>query len=404
MGVMRRVLAGAVSLAAMSTGLAIADPIVDRQYAIELYEGVAIGDSTLTGMGGAGAANVNGSAGALINAAAPAIRRSTDNDSWSWDYHLDFLTGKYSSDYDNNGQAAAADEGGASLLTAGLALRFGKWSFAVTGTGQTAPVNESMPQLVAEALRVKLVVARWIPKWDLAIGAGIQTVTFQLRPQGTAGEGASENVFSLTGGGLIAGATWMPRQQDYRVAVALESRIIGNEVVSTCDPMACDPDPDDGIAQSFILPDEVESPGRTIVGMAYRFAATPWNQQVKPKFRDERSVTVAADLVLAGSSTNGHGIEAFAMQQLQRSGSHVTISPRAGVEFEALPGRLRLRSGAYWEPQRFEGVSGRVHGTFGLELRALEFNAWGLRRGKLGTTFDVARSYRNIGLSVGFWH
>jgi hypothetical protein len=168
--------------------------------------------------------------------------------------------------------------------------------------------------------------------------------------------------------------------------------------------MACDPDPNDGVAQSFILPNTVESPGRTIVGFAYRFAETPWNQQVKTKFRDERSLTVAVDLVMAGSSTNGHGIEAFAMQQLQRSGAHITISPRAGVESEVLPGRLRLRTGTYWEPQRFDGVKGRVHGTFGVELRALEFRAWGLRRGKLGATFDIAREYRNIGLSAGFWH
>jgi hypothetical protein len=140
------------------------------------------------------------------------------------------------------------------------------------------------------------------------------------------------------------------------------------------------------------------------VGFAYRFAATPWNQQVKPKFRDERALTVAVDFVLTGSSTNGHGIEAFSRQQLQRSGSHVTLSPRAGVEAEVLPGRLRLRTGAYWEPQRFAGVSGRAHGTFGAELRALEFHAWGVRRGKLGATFDVARRYRNIGLSIGFWH
>lgn len=383
-------------------GTASAQPITSRDYAIELYEGVAIGDSTMTGMGGAGAANIGGSAGVLLNASAAAVRRTTDNDSWSWDYHLDFLTGKYSSDYDNNGQATPPGlEGGASLVTGGLALRRGKWSFAITATGQSAPVDNSMPELNASAARVKLAVARWIPKYDLAVGAGIQTVIFSLAPVRDA---AAEDVFSLTGGGLIAGATWLPRMQSFRVALALESRIIGSEVVATCDPMACDPDPDDGIPQAFILPENVESPGRTIVGFAYRFAATPWNQQVKPKFRDERALTVAVDFVLTGSSTNGHGIEAFSRQQLQRSGSHVTLSPRAGVEAEVLPGRLRLRTGAYWEPQRFAGVSGRAHGTFGAELRALEFHAWGVRRGKLGATFDVARRYRNIGLSIGFWH
>jgi hypothetical protein len=74
------------------------------------------------------------------------------------------------------------------------------------------------------------------------------------------------------------------------------------------------------------------------------------------------------------------------------------------VDVEAIPGRLRLRTGSYWEPERFAGVGGRIHGTFGFEVRALEFHAWGLRRGKLGATFDGARRYRNLGLSIGFWH
>ncbi len=396
---MGRVERCALAVVAMISSTASADPIVDREYAIELYEGVAIGDSALTGMGGAGAARVNGSAGALINAAAPAIRRVTDNDSWSWDYHLDFLTGRFSTDYDNNGQVASAAEG-SQLVTAGLALRFGKWAGAFTATVQSSPIDGSeMPRLIASTVRSKLVFARWIERADLSIGAGLQTVAFQL------GAENEQPLFDLTGAGLVVGATWLPRGENYRAAVALESRIISSQVGSgTCDPNMCSADPGDPNSTVYILPNEVESPGRTIVGMAYRWAESPWNQQVKTKFQDEFSVTVTGDLVLAGSSLRGHGVEAFAMQQLQRSGSHVTASPRAGVEVEAIPGRLRLRGGSYWEPERFEGVRGRIHGTFGLELRALEFRMWGLRRGKLGATFDIARRYRNIGASIGFWH
>jgi len=393
-----RAIAATVLVLLIARGAA-ADPIVDRNYAIELYEGVAIGDSALTGMGGAGAANVLGSAGALINASAPAVRRTTDNDSWSWDYHLDFLSGQFSSDYDNNG-VVAPQTGGAQLVTGGLSLRFGKWSGAITSTAQSAPVDGSAnPALDAQVLRFKFVIARFFERADLALGVGIQSVSFQLLDIDDA-----TTLFSLTGAGLEAGATWLPRGESYRVGVAVESRIIGSQVASsTCDPMACNPT-DDPMAMTYILPGEVESPGRTIVGFAYRWAATEWNQQVETKYRDEVSVTGVADIVIAGSSANGYGIEAFAMQQLQRSGARVTVSPRAGVEVEALPSRLRLRTGTYWEPARFDGVAGRIHGTFGLELRALEFHLWGLRRGKLGATFDIARRYRNIGLSIGFWH
>ena len=51
-----------------------------------------------------------------------------------------------------------------------------------------------------------------------------------------------------------------------------------------------------------------------------------------------------------------------------------------GASFEALPGRLRVRGGGYWEPGRFEGVGGRGHATFGLDLRVLEFRLFGVRQ------------------------
>ena len=367
-----------------------ADPIVDRDYAIELYEGVAIGDSSQTGTGGAGAARIVGSAGALLNPSAPAVRKTTDNDRWSWDYHLDFLTGRYSSDYDNNGVPAVEDSG-ASLVTAGLALRFGDWAGAFTVTAQTAPVDGATPALDAGAVRGKLVFARYLQRADLSIGVGLQTVSFQLKPtRGT------EPLFNITGAGLVAGATWLPRNESFRVGLALESKIVSGKVeAETCDPMNC---------QGFILPDSIESPARSIIGMAYRWAPTAWNQQVKPKYRDEHSVTFEADLVVTGTSANGNGIEGFAMQELQPSGRTITVSPRGGAEVEAIPGRLRVRAGSYWEPARFDNVSGRIHGTFGFEVRALEFRLWGLRRGRLGATLDIAARYRNLGLSVGFWH
>jgi hypothetical protein len=45
-----------------------------------------------------------------------------DLSSWSWGYHLDALTSKFSSDYDNNGVVAANDSG-ASLVTSGFMVR-----------------------------------------------------------------------------------------------------------------------------------------------------------------------------------------------------------------------------------------------------------------------------------------
>lgn len=115
-------------------------------------------------------------------------------------------------------------------------------------------------------------------------------------------------------------------------------------------------------------------------------------------------MTVASDIVITGSVPHGYGLEAFGEHELQRSGKNVSYSLRGGVEYEWLPGRLRLRGGSYWEPGRFDGVSGRLHGTFGIEVRAFEANVWGRRRGRVTLTGDIAERYRNLGVSIGFWH
>lgn len=363
-------------------------PIVDRDYAIDFYEGVAIGNTAWVGMGGAGAALIVGTAGTLINPSAPAVRPTTDTDRWSWDYHVDYLTGQYSSDYDNNG-ILVEEGGGAQLVTAGLGGRYGDWAAAITFSGQTAPVASTMFELDAEALRIRFVLARYLPARDLAVGIGFQNVSFQISPRGR------DPLFEINGTGLIAGATYVPRMRNVRIAGAIESQILGGEVTSTCDPENC---------FGYILPRTVASPARLITGVAYRFAPTAWNQLVGGTFRDERSLTLTADVLVAGTSPDAYGIEAFAMQQLQRSGAHVAVSVRGGAEWESMPGRLRLRGGSYWEPARFEGTGGRLHVTFGAELRVFEFHLLGRRRGRISFTGDVAERYRNVAVSVGFWH
>jgi hypothetical protein len=379
-----------VALAGPLAHVARADtlPITDRNYAIDLYDGVAIGNTAIVGMGGAGAALINGTAGALINPSAIAVRQTTDLDAWNWDYHLDWLTGKYSSDYDNNG-IAAGEHSGASLVTFGLALRLHDWSVAATYLTQAAPVPGSAPALSASTTRVRIILGRYNADYDLAIGVGLQGGYFDLAEGDT-------TLFEVRGTGLILGATWMPRQDNLRVGGALDLAITGGEVnTSTCDPMSC---------RGYILPSEVEAPSRIVGGVAYRIGPTAWNQPINNVFRDEQAVTLAADVVLTGPTGNGYGLEAFGMQQLQRSGRSLALSLRGGAEYEWLPGRLRLRGGTYWEPSRFDGVGGRLHATLGAELAVWEFHLLGLRRLCLGFTGDVAPRYRNVGASLGFWH
>jgi hypothetical protein len=381
-------------------------PITDSNYSIELYDGVAIGSTAVVGMGGATVALAIGTAGTLFNPSAPAVRPTTDTDTWSWDYHLDYLNGSLSTDYDNNGlplpDAASAGESGTSVFTLGFGLRFGDWAGAVTGTQQFVPVADAMytlpdgrmVPLQAQVLRLQLAFARWFRSIDTAIGVSTQIAQFALTPTDCSGEGC-DTLFTVDGAGLELGATWAPRQQSFRIGAALASPIAGGNV-SGCDPMDC---------VGWILPQKIVSPWRLAVGGAYRFADSDWNQLVGGYFRDEKSLTLAADLIISGSSENAFGLEAFGQHELQRSGRHPTLGVRGGAEYEWIPGRLRVRGGSYWEPGRFVGVGGRLHGTFGIEVRVFQFWFWGTqRRGRISLTTDFAERYRNGGLSIGFWH
>lgn len=373
-------------------------PIRDTNYSIEIYDGAAIGNTAVVGMGGATLALAIGTSGTLFNPSAPAVKPTTDTDTWSWDYHLDYLYGSLSTDYDNNG--FTSDNGGTSVLTFGGGIRIGEWAGALTFLILDAPVaaetmlpDNRIVGLTASTIRAQLALARWVRRLDTAIGVSLTSTSFDFSPDCT-GAGC-ERLFGVNGAGLELGATWAPRQRSFRIGAALSSPIAGGNIAG-CDPADC---------AGWVLPESIVSPVRLATGVAYRFSDSHWNQLVGGHFRDERSVTVAADVIVTGPSADAYGLESFGNHRLQRAGRHTSVSVRSGVEYEWLPGRLRVRGGTYWEPGRFVGVPGRLHLTFGLELRVFQFWFWDkLRRGRISLTSDVAERYRNGGLSIGFWH
>jgi hypothetical protein len=391
-----------VLVAAICVGSPVAaapptSPITDSSYSIELYDGVAIGNAAVVGMGGATVALAIGTAGTLFNPSAPAVKPTTDTDTWSWDYHVDYLVGSLSTDYDNNG--FTSENGGTSVLTMGAGIRIGEWGAALTLTTLDAPVAaETMlgsrtVGLAAQTIRGQLAIARWIPRLDTAIGVSFTSGSFAFGPD--CAEAECGDLFDISGTGLELGATWAPRRQSIRLGAALSGPIAGGELAG-CDPADC---------VGWTLPESVVSPVRLATGVAYRWSESDWNQLVGGHFRDEPSLTVAGDVVITGPSENAYGLESFGNHVLQRSGRHTTVSLRGGAEYEWLPGRLRVRAGSYWEPGRFVGVPGRLHATFGIEVRVLQFMFWDKpRRGRITLTSDIAESYRNGGLAIGFWH
>src|SRR5256885_966419 len=209
-------------------------PVTSRNYAIDLYDGNALGNSATVAMGGAAAANAIGSSGTLINVSAPAVRPTTDVDPWSWDYHLDYLNAQVSSDYTNSGLPQSSTFTGSSSFTGGLSLRVRDWAGAFTGYQQSVQVGTvatsagSGTPLDAQTLRLKFAVAKWEPRIDTALGLALDVAQFQLKPNCSMSDCGS--LFTISGGGLEAGAQWIPRLESFRVGAGIATPIQGGNV------------------------------------------------------------------------------------------------------------------------------------------------------------------------------
>jgi hypothetical protein len=377
------------------------EPITDRDYSLDLYTGSIVGSVRMIGMGGASVGFAEGSVGTISNAAAAAVRRTTKSGTWAWDFHLDGQSAAFASDFDNNG-LEDTDDFSSAIATAGLIIQYREWGFGVVATTQRTRIVEddgddaTMDRVLEpNAIVGKLVVARAFKDQEHTLGGGLRFGSLAFtRPDGAVGD---VRMFSVTNPGLEAGYMWRPPETSFRAGGSLAMPISGGTVaVDTCDPMNC---------EGYILPERVEVPWSMAGGVAYRLAATPWNKKVDTKYRDELSLLVAGDLVMTGWVPDGHGVKAFARHRLQRSGLDLALSPRMGAEAELIPGWLRLRAGTYWEPPRFRGVDGRLHGTAGMDVRLFGFTIFEREyRLRISLTADRAARYGNAGISLGFWH
>jgi hypothetical protein len=390
----RRLLLAAALLRPASAGADELPPITDRDYALDLYQGAALGSVRIVGMGGANVALADGAAGIPGNPAAPAIRPATSNRKWDWDWNVDWLNPELGSDYDNNGQVATGVDR-TSLFTGGLVGRYRSWAIGLSGGEQRFIVDDEGGRVDALTLVAKGAVAHTFASAGITGGFGVRTGNFSLGQ--VEGNVRTNALFAITGTGFEAGAVWHPSGRDLRVGASLSLPITGAKIqAESCDPMDC---------HGYILPERVVVPWQAAAGVAWRFAATPWNQTVAGRWRDERSLLLAADVVVTGRAPDGYGLEAFVDRTLQPSGRALSVSVRGGAEWESRPGWVRVRAGSYWEPGRFDGVSGRVHVTGGFDLRFWSFCFWSERyRARLSMTGDIAERYGNVGLSVGLWH
>ena len=393
--------------------------ITSRDYTLDLHQGAVLGSGQTVGMGGTAVATGVGSAGSLFNPAAVAVRPDNSPAQFDWDWHFDYLSSAVGTDFDNNGINQSEEYGlfDGPLITAGFVGQYFEWGLGATLIYYKHPIERTADvSLLPQTLIGRLSLARTFLADQLTVGLAIRAGQFSMLriAPGPGGFDTSTDLFSIGGAALEAGGLWRPRDRNVRVGATGSLPVKSDQVdVAECDPEDC---------EGYVLPERAALPWQVSVGAAWRRAPTAWNRKVAAerrtngtpsvtKWRDEKYLLLAADLVVTGHVPGGYGIEAFAAsEQLQPSGRRVGISPRVGAEYEWVPGRFRIRGGTYWEPSRFrdpEGrdIAGRLHITLGLDLRVWSFCFWNDRyRVRLSLTSDGAREYGNGGLSIGFWH
>jgi hypothetical protein len=107
---------------------------------------------------------------------------------------------------------------------------------------------------------------------------------------------------------------------------------------------------------------------------------TAW-REIRARVRTEWArfyVLALAELSLTGPVANGVGVESFLVQTVQRSGEKVTATPRLAVESEVWPNQIKVRTGTYLEPTRFEQSSARLHWTVGVDIKVLHWGVFGV--------------------------
>ena len=135
------------------------------------------------------------------------------------------------------------------------------------------------------------------------------------------------------------------------------------------------------------------------VAQSYAALEDFWDELEESRAR--RFLLVSADLRILGRVPDGVGIDAFIAQERARRGERASVGFHLGVESEPWPHQMKVRGGIYFEPARYSGVRGRLHGTFGFDFRLFEFLGAQLRA---GFYIDGARDWLNWGISLGGWH
>ncbi len=379
---------------------------VSGQSALRLddFVGPLVNGSRVVGLGGAYAAIAEGIDGALVNPAAIAVRPAAFADEWfDWDIGLSSLHtvgGDIQLDRSPPRQGAGAGSGSAQVF--GAKLSFGRFAISlqglvteyalIAGTGTESAGYSQSSGSAAIGLGWAFGRGEWV------VGTVIQGDNAVLTQHGSeSGRVTFGSVFAPRGFGVL----WAPHGRAFRLGGALQLPVRMTQQLG--ETWGGEPVKKLGTLQ---VPHSIDrGPSLTLgavwqlVGHAGNRPAT-FGEMAPPRLKWRGPpVIIASDVVVTGPVSDGFGVLGYLSGGRDASGRRIAVSPRVGAESELFERRLRVRTGAYFEPSRFEATRGRVHWTGGSDVRLSLWLDW-----RLGVFWDLASHYRNVSLSVGLWH
>lgn len=121
-----------------------------------------------------------------------------------------------------------------------------------------------------------------------------------------------------------------------------------------------------------------------------------------------RYLLLTSEVSFNGKVANGVGLESFIAQSVQRSGEHVSVTPRIAAESEVWPTHIKVRAGTYYEPTRFRTTDGRLHGTFGFDIRLFNWDVFRIwpedYLWQISAAVDLSRDYQAFSTGIGGWY
>ncbi|WIG93408.1 hypothetical protein [Myxococcus sp. SDU36] len=389
-------------------------PLEPRPERLYLNPGALLGSARMVAMGGAYVGIAEGAAGLPSNLTSLAHRGPALEKDWDLGVTLSWLdlpfTGSRKRDVDNDGRPDESHD--SRQLLGGLLLQYKRFGigFAMRNSvvSYCATVACAGP---GERIRVSLTQsvlagAMSFGQDDFILALGIYAAQASFRLD----SGGTELRYGDTG--VAVDILYRPHGRPWRMGVTVRPEVVGD--------WRREQDQVPELAGRTLF-GAVVSPAVLSVGASWRFGeGSERYNRLSPAARRQLLVEgdalpvpeaepldapagrwlISAQVDLISSVDNAVPARTFASTADEATvGKGTSFAPRIGVEHDTVPGMIRLRAGAYAEPSPFDKRPARPHVTGGFEV--FVFRYW--EDWSMTASFDLARRYTNVGLSVGFW-